>query len=149
MSEVDKDRKIEELEEETRMLKAQVSVLEGVILKMQNQQQTAMPSVADGLRLLTYKQHAVLALVVAGHTYSQTAKLSGLSDSTIKIMMRGVYQKLGVRGATEFASVCKERIKELIDSGVQERMCGLKPDFGRNPRAYPGVLDTLSERKHV
>lgn len=137
---MDKDARIRELEAQVASLLETVRML----AKTQGTTQVGVP-----LEKLTTKQAASLAMCVEGMTYAQVAEECDLSESTIKIMMRMAFHKLGVRNLKEFNMVLRDRAKVMIEAGVLERTVGIPTGFGRNPKAYPDILRMMGEKKHV
>ena len=80
-------------------LEAQIEVLKSLIVDMK-QEQTATTNTPEGsvlARMFTTKQHATIQMLHVGYSNPQIADKLGCAESTVKVHIKAIMDKLGVR----------------------------------------------------
>lgn len=77
-------------------LEAQIEVLKSVILDMKSESRPEIVGNTDA-KQFTIKQHATMQMLHAGYTNPQIADVLGCRESTVKVHVKAIMDKLGVR----------------------------------------------------
>ena len=77
-------------------LEAQIDILKAVIVDMKSESQPTIVGNTDA-KQFTIKQHATMQMLHAGYTNLQIADVLGCQESTVKVHVKAIMDKLGVR----------------------------------------------------
>jgi DNA-binding CsgD family transcriptional regulator len=97
-------------------------------------------------RVLTTRQHEVLALLVQGKSNSEIAQALDMAENTVKVHLRNIYEKLGVDDRTGAVTRALERgILHLDEDGPRplERYPGHQAYLSSDPVGLPWEDDTF------
>ena len=143
--------KIEDLIEENRNLKAKVEVLEDMLgkLMMSNRPsgRTAIDeSVNIALRQMTQKQHAALQMVLRGASNFEIAHRFQVTESTAKVYVKGIMDRLGVRSRPQIVSKAAPFFDRMDDYEYQVISGGVPKDWDMHWSKYDDVNKMLFEK---
>ncbi len=96
---------------------------------------------------LTTREHAVLGHLARGASNKMIARYLGISDATVKVRLKSLFRKLGIRNRT-MAAAWAVRMGILADGGAPESLAqmplGLAETTGRLNRGVPRMYQEQS-----
>ena len=125
-----------ELQEKILMLESQVQVLKGLVLELSGSGNTGRDSsdyeaAKQQAQNFTMKQHAVLQMIHMGSSNREIGQALDVTESTVKVHVKAIMDKLGVRTRSQVALATKELMG--LEADDYEKLTRVPRGWSRNP----------------
>jgi DNA-binding NarL/FixJ family response regulator len=137
---------LSELWDKVVRLEAQVELLTRMVSGGAEPPREAKPDANDSavsfLMSHTPKQHAVMQMLRAGYGTDRMAEALDVTESTIKVHVRGVMQKHGLKTRAQIVMLAA-RAASAVSEAEYEALSGLPMDWVERPSHYADVTNML------
>jgi len=116
----------EDYKQHIARLEAQIDVLKSVIVDMKSESQPIIVGNTDA-KQFTIKQHATMQMLHAGYSNPQIADVLGCQESTVKVHVKAIMDKLGVR--TRSQVVLRTQSIMSMEAQEYEYVTGIPKDW--------------------
>jgi len=125
-----------ELTEKILQLESQVQILKGLVIELSGGGNTGRDSdefakAEKQAQIFTMKQHAVLQLVHDGASNREIGEALEVTESTVKVHVKAIMDKLGVRTRSQVALATKELMG--LEADDYEKLTRVPRGWSRNP----------------
>jgi DNA-binding NarL/FixJ family response regulator len=139
----------QELQTKVLQLQAQVDVLQRLVVELSgsgdNRRTDATIEKAKGqAQIFTMKQHAVLQMLHLGFSNKDIASALGVAESTVKVHVKAIMDKLGVRSRGQVCIATKELM--AVDADDYEAFTQLPKDWATAPSVDDAVTRMIKTK---
>ena len=131
---------MEEVVERLVRIEAKLDVLLGAKATVSGKE----TSTAQDLLRFSPKQHAVIQMIWANVQTNDMAELLDVSESTIKVHVRGIMRKTGFKSRAQIAMMADDLLR--TDAAVYLRQAGIPQDWFLNQDTHTKYTAMLREK---
>ena len=136
--------RVASLEEKIIGMEAQMAMLIQMIGGKPNNDRSTTRGDSDCtlMREFTPKQHAVIQMIWQGFSTEDMANMLEVSEATIKVHIRGVMRRAGIKTRAQIAMKAERCMREMSDEEYK-RTSGIPKDWCERPDNYKDTTKML------